>query len=99
MCMSVSRYIYISKHSLTLIFRGSCQLLVLSYRQAVSRAREREIETENHMVLVAQREEGRLKQEIKRLENDLAELQERKNIHEVGCRQHLFTLYRHGYLT
>ncbi|PIK37807.1 putative coiled-coil domain-containing protein [Apostichopus japonicus] len=54
----------------------------LNNTQAVSRAREREIETENHMVLVAQREEGRLKQEIKRLENDLAELQERKNIHE-----------------
>ncbi|KAJ8032720.1 Coiled-coil domain-containing protein 39 [Holothuria leucospilota] len=55
----------------------------LNNTQGISRAREKEIETENHMLLVAQREEGRLKQEIQRLENNLADLQERKNIHEV----------------
>ncbi|KAJ8030943.1 Coiled-coil domain-containing protein 39 [Holothuria leucospilota] len=54
----------------------------LNNTQGISRAREKEIETENHMLLVAQREEGRLKQEIQRLENNLADLQERKNIHE-----------------
>ena len=34
-------------------------------------------------MLVAQRECGRLKQEIQRLENDLADIKERRNIHEV----------------
>ena len=36
------------------------------------------------MKQVAQREKGRLKQEILRLENDLADLKERKNMYEVS---------------
>ncbi|XP_041482554.1 coiled-coil domain-containing protein 39-like [Lytechinus variegatus] len=54
----------------------------LNQTQNVCRARDKEIETENHMKLVAQREEGRLKQEIVRLENDLGDIKERKNIHQ-----------------
>ncbi|XP_038050649.1 coiled-coil domain-containing protein 39-like [Patiria miniata] len=54
----------------------------LNQTQALNRARGRELETEKHMMLVAQRECGRLKQEIQRLENDLADIKERRNIHE-----------------
>ena len=54
------------------------------FSQNLCRARANEIETEDHMKLVAQREKGRLKQEILRLENDLADLKERKNMYEVG---------------
>ncbi|XP_071508551.1 coiled-coil domain-containing protein 39-like [Diadema antillarum] len=52
----------------------------LNHTQNLCGARSKELETENHMKLVAQREEGRLKQEIIRLENDLADIKERKNI-------------------
>ncbi|XP_072033774.1 coiled-coil domain-containing protein 39-like [Amphiura filiformis] len=54
----------------------------LNQTQNLCRARGNEIDTEDHMKLVAQREGGRLKQEILRLENDLADLKERKNMHE-----------------
>ncbi len=54
----------------------------LNQTQALNRARGNELDTENHMSLVAQREAGRLKQEIQRLENDLADIKERRNIHE-----------------
>lgn len=54
----------------------------LNQTQNLCRAREKEIETEDHMKLVAQREGGRLSQEILRLENDLANLKERKNMYE-----------------
>lgn len=54
----------------------------LNQTQNVCRARDHELETENHMKLVAQREEGRLKQEIIRLENDLGDIKERKNIYQ-----------------
>ena len=50
----------------------------------MNRARGNELDTENHMSLVASREAGRLKQEIQRLENDLADIKERRNIHEVN---------------
>ena len=53
------------------------------FPQNLCRARANEIETEDHMKQVAQREKGRLKQEILRLENDLADLKERKNMYEV----------------
>ncbi|XP_033638039.1 coiled-coil domain-containing protein 39-like [Asterias rubens] len=54
----------------------------LNQTQALNRARGNELDTENHMSLVASREAGRLKQEIQRLENDLADIKERRNIHE-----------------
>ena len=47
-------------------------------------ARRKEIETEQHLQKVAEREEGRLKQEILRLEMEYEELKEKKNIYEVS---------------
>lgn len=46
-------------------------------------ARKHEVETENHLLKIAQREEGRLKHEIKQLELALEELKEKRNIYEV----------------
>ena len=47
-------------------------------------ARKKEIETEDHLKKIAEREEGRLEQEIQRLQKEMDELKERKNIYEVG---------------
>jgi hypothetical protein len=46
-------------------------------------ARKNEIETEQHLQKVAEREEGRLKQEITRLGKENEELKEKRNIYEV----------------
>ncbi|KAK2144272.1 hypothetical protein LSH36_772g01071 [Paralvinella palmiformis] len=54
----------------------------LQHTQALVDARRKEIETEQHLQKVAEREEGRLKQEILRLEMDYEELKEKKNIYE-----------------
>ncbi|XP_070537855.1 coiled-coil domain-containing protein 39-like [Ptychodera flava] len=54
----------------------------LKLTQEVIRARKHEVETEQHMLLVAQREEGRLRQETQRLENELADLKEKRNMYE-----------------
>lgn len=35
------------------------------------------------MLMIAQREEGRLKQEVRKLEKELEELKEKKNVFEV----------------
>ena len=40
-------------------------------------AKSKEIETEDHLRMLAQREGGRLVQELKRIETEKAELQER----------------------
>ncbi|XP_073485009.1 coiled-coil domain-containing protein 39 [Aquarana catesbeiana] len=45
-------------------------------------AREKEIESEEHFKTLAERESGRLKQEIQRLENELVSLREKKNNQE-----------------
>lgn len=50
--------------------------------QELCNARDREIETEEHFRQLAEREEGRLTSEIKRLEKELEVLNERKNIYE-----------------
>lgn len=51
--------------------------------QGLLTARRHEIETEEHMHKIAEREEGRLHQEINRLDRDYDELKEKRNISEV----------------
>lgn len=47
-------------------------------------ARRNELETENHLKSIADRENGRLNQENERLENQLDKLKEKRNLHEVS---------------
>ncbi|XP_072110639.1 coiled-coil domain-containing protein 39 [Mobula birostris] len=54
----------------------------LTNTQSLKRAREKELQTEQHFKTIAEHEIQRLKQEIQRLENDLVLLRERKNIME-----------------
>ncbi|XP_029472241.1 coiled-coil domain-containing protein 39 [Rhinatrema bivittatum] len=54
----------------------------LSYTQCLCRARDKEIETELHFKTLAEREIGRLKQEILKLENEQISLRTRKNSQE-----------------
>ncbi|XP_021365244.1 coiled-coil domain-containing protein 39-like [Mizuhopecten yessoensis] len=54
----------------------------LGHTQGLTGARNKEIETENHMLQIAEREEGRLQQEISKLEKDLEEIKEKKNMFE-----------------
>ncbi|KAE8603836.1 hypothetical protein XENTR_v10014478 [Xenopus tropicalis] len=54
----------------------------LTYTQSLVRARENETESEEHFKTLSEREIGRLKQEIQRLENELVSLREKKNSHE-----------------
>eukprot|EP00062_Callorhinchus_milii_P021610 gi/632978509/ref/XP_007905952.1/ PREDICTED: coiled-coil domain-containing protein 39 [Callorhinchus milii] len=54
----------------------------LNYTQSLQQAREKEIESETHFKILAEREIERLNQEMLRLENELVGLKERKNIME-----------------
>ncbi|XP_074657844.1 coiled-coil domain-containing protein 39-like [Tubulanus polymorphus] len=54
----------------------------LQHTQGLVNARIKELETETHLKKVAEREGGRLKQEIQRLNKELEELKEKKNISE-----------------
>ncbi|OXB60825.1 hypothetical protein ASZ78_016553 [Callipepla squamata] len=53
-----------------------------SFTQSLYKARENEIETERHFKALAERERGRLKSEIKRLEDEIVSLREKKNSRE-----------------
>ncbi|XP_009960534.1 PREDICTED: coiled-coil domain-containing protein 39, partial [Leptosomus discolor] len=53
-----------------------------SFTQSLYKARENEIETEQHFKVLAERERGRLKSEIKRLEDEIVSLREKKNSQE-----------------
>lgn len=52
--------------------------------QALYKAREYEIESEEHFKAIAERELGRVKDEIQRLEKEMTAIRERKNDTEVG---------------
>lgn len=56
---------------------------IFFFLQGLTNARKKEIDTENHMLMIAQREEGRLKQEVRKLEKELEEFKEKKNVFEV----------------
>lgn len=51
--------------------------------QKLLEARRNELQTENHLKSIAEREKGRLWQENERLENELEKLKEKRNMHEV----------------
>ncbi|XP_007934087.1 coiled-coil domain-containing protein 39 [Orycteropus afer afer] len=50
-----------------------------AFTQSLSKAREHEIESEEHFKAIAERELGRVKVEIQRLENEMASIQEKKS--------------------
>ncbi|KAK3698535.1 hypothetical protein QZH41_014464 [Actinostola sp. cb2023] len=54
----------------------------LHHTQNILNARKKEIETEKHFRQVSEREEGRLKNEIRRLNNEINDLKEKRNIYE-----------------
>ena len=56
--------------------------LLFNFIQGLLNARKKEIETEEHLHKIAEREEGRLGQEIKRLQHELDDLKEKKNMYE-----------------
>ncbi|NWR98401.1 CCD39 protein, partial [Motacilla alba] len=54
----------------------------INFSQSLYKAKENEIETEHHFKALAEREYGRLKNDIKRLKDEIASLREKKNTQE-----------------
>uniref|UniRef100_A0A8C0TD94 Coiled-coil domain-containing protein 39 n=1 Tax=Canis lupus familiaris TaxID=9615 RepID=A0A8C0TD94_CANLF len=50
-----------------------------SFTQSLCKAREHEIESEEHFKIIAERELGRIKDEIQRLENEMTSIREKKS--------------------
>lgn len=71
-----------------------CKVLNFIILQSLYKAKENEIETENHFKALAEREYGRLKSDIKRLKDEIASLRQKKNTQEVRFdifgREHLY---------
>ena len=59
----------------------------LTHTQALVDAKNKEIETEDHLRMLSQREGGRLVQELKKIEVEKAELQERLNVVQTAIFQ------------
>ncbi|XP_065888087.1 coiled-coil domain-containing protein 39-like [Dysidea avara] len=57
----------------------------LHHTQGIYGARKRDLETEEHMKQIAEREQGRLKSEIQRLDNEIADLKDKMNSFENNC--------------
>uniref|UniRef100_A0A667HCB6 Coiled-coil domain-containing protein 39 n=1 Tax=Lynx canadensis TaxID=61383 RepID=A0A667HCB6_LYNCA len=55
-----------------------------SFTQSLCKAREHEIESEEHFKIIAERELGRVKDEIQRLQNEMASIQEKKSDKETN---------------
>ena len=51
--------------------------------QGLHVSKKKEQDSEDHMWKLAEREEGRLKQDVEKIERQLKELKERENVHEV----------------
>ncbi|KAL2301294.1 hypothetical protein Nmel_011862, partial [Mimus melanotis] len=54
----------------------------INFSQSLYKAKENEIETEHHFKALAEREYGRLKNDIKRLKDEIASLRQKKNSQE-----------------
>ncbi|NXU16150.1 CCD39 protein, partial [Pardalotus punctatus] len=54
----------------------------INFCQSLYKAKENEIETERHFKAIAERECGRLKNDIKRLKDEITSLRQKKNIQE-----------------
>ncbi|XP_039077129.1 coiled-coil domain-containing protein 39 [Hyaena hyaena] len=55
-----------------------------SFTQSLCKAREHEIESEEHFKMIAERELGRVKDEIQRLQNEMASIREKKSDKETN---------------
>uniref|UniRef100_A0A8C2XZE3 Coiled-coil domain-containing protein 39 n=1 Tax=Capra hircus TaxID=9925 RepID=A0A8C2XZE3_CAPHI len=53
------------------------------FTQSLCKARDHEIESEEHFKMIAERELGRVKDEIQRLENEISSIREKKNDKEA----------------
>ncbi|NXO72786.1 CCD39 protein, partial [Phainopepla nitens] len=54
----------------------------INFSQSLYKAKENELETEHHFKALAEREYGRLKNDIKRLKDEIASLRQKKNTQE-----------------
>ncbi|XP_032862333.2 coiled-coil domain-containing protein 39 isoform X2 [Tyto alba] len=63
-------------------FEERIEAMTSHLKNSLYKARENEIETEKHFKALAERELGRLKSEIKRLEDEIVSLREKKNSQE-----------------
>ena len=46
-------------------------------------SKRKEHDSEDHMLKLAEREQGRLKQDIDKMQSELSDLKDRQNVHQV----------------